>query len=233
MVTQRRLKEVLNYNPETGVFNWVNRKQKVAGYIKINGYRGITVDNKTYAAHTLAWIYVYNKVPSMLDHIDHNRDNNAILNLREVDCTTNSKNMKQNKNNKTGIVGVSWNNKLMKWAADITVNRRTVKLGCFTDIYLAIKARADAEIKYNFHPSHGENCINWDYINKMQLFVNHSKKGDANKVKVAQLSREGEVIKEFNSAKEAGEELNIQRSHIGSVCKGNRKTAGGFKWKYL
>jgi hypothetical protein len=233
MVTQNKLKEVLNYNPETGVFTWIKRNQEVAGYLKPNGYRGITIKDTLYNAHTLAWIYVYGEVPPMLDHIDHNKDNNSILNLRVINCAENSKNMKQNKNNKSGIVGVSFHKTMGKWEANITVNMLPIKLGFFKDIHLAIKARQEAEKKYGFHPNHGENYINYEYINEMQKYIHDNKKGEANKIKVAQLLKDGTFVKEFNSAKEAGKELGIQRSHIGSVCKGYRKTAGGFKWQFV
>ena len=232
MVTQKRLKELLDYDPETGVFRWIKRKQKIAGYIKSNKYRVITIDSTAYAAHTLAWLYMYNETLSMLDHIDHNRDNNAIVNLRKVTCSENSKNMKQNKNNKTGIVGVSLNKADGKWEASITVDLKPIRLGLFTDIHLAIKARQEAEIKYNFHPNHGENCINYTYINEMQKYIHNNKKGEAGKKAVKQYDKQNNFIKKFDSAKEAENETNISRAHISSVCKNKRKTAGGYVWKY-
>lgn len=233
MVTQKRLKELLEYNAETGVFTWlIYKNKKQAGYVKTNGYRQISINKINYPAHKLAWLYVYGKYPIMLDHKDHNRDNNAILNLREVTNSENSKNMKQNKNNKTGIVGVSLNKSIGKWEASITVNMKPVKLGFFTDIHLAIKAREEAEKKYNFHPNHGENCINYEYINRMQKYIHNNKKGETNRIAVAQYSKENQLIKVFESAKQAEELTGTNRGHISAVCKGKRKTANSFIWKY-
>lgn len=233
MVTQNRLKEIFTYDKSTGIFFRVKGTRKV-GYVNTKGYIRISVDGKGYFAHHLAWLYVYGIFPeTTIDHINHVRTDNSIDNLRLVSCAENSKNMKMNKNNKTGIVGVSWNSKARKWSAEITVNSSQMKLGLFTSIKDAIDARNKAENKHNFHKNHGDNNPNWEYISKMQIIVSTAKKGDANKIPIVQLSTNGFTIKTFSSAKEAENELNISRAHICSVCKGKRKTAGGFKWKYL
>ena len=104
MVTQERLKEVLDYNPKTGIFT---KNGKIAGTTNSNGYIVIGIDIHRIMAHRLAWLYIYGEEPNVIDHINRIRNDNSITNLRNVDCAINSKNMKQNKNNKTGIVGVS------------------------------------------------------------------------------------------------------------------------------
>lgn len=233
MVTQNRLKEIFTYDKSNGIFLRIKGTRKV-GYVNTKGYIRISVDGKGYFAHHLAWLYVYGIFPeTTIDHINNVRTDNSIDNLRLVSCAENSKNMKMNKNNKTGIVGVSWSSKARKWSAEITVNLSQIKLGLFTSIEDAINTRNKAEIKYNFHKNHGENIPKWHYISKMQTLINTAKKGDANKLPIAQLNVDDSIIKTFLSAKEAENELKISRAHIGSVCKGKRKTAGGFKWKYL
>ena len=85
------LQEFLSYDPETGLFVWVNKKPKsrripgtVAGSIWKDGYRRIMFQYKAYAAHRFAWLYLTGEDPgsSLIDHIDRNRSNNRADNLR-------------------------------------------------------------------------------------------------------------------------------------------------------
>lgn len=87
MLTVERLRELLDYDPETGVFRWKEPRRKcrvgeVAGSLRKDGYVKIQVDGRFYQAHRLAWLCVYGVWPSAIDHIDGNRANNAIANLR-------------------------------------------------------------------------------------------------------------------------------------------------------
>jgi len=83
MIIQARLKEILHYSPETGLFIWlVSLSNRIkagddAGFINdISLYRTITVSGKMYQAHRLAWLYVYGVWPEYIDHINHNRSYN-------------------------------------------------------------------------------------------------------------------------------------------------------------
>ncbi|HAS0888998.1 TPA: HNH endonuclease, partial [Enterobacter cloacae subsp. cloacae] len=88
-LTQNRLKEVLRYDPLTGVFYWLNptaycmHPGDVAGFVDYTGYAYIKVDRVKYSAHRLAWLYVHGSMPEeQIDHVNNNRSDNRISNLR-------------------------------------------------------------------------------------------------------------------------------------------------------
>lgn len=89
---------MLSYDPETGVFTWLKRKPKrmpgdVAGYVNSNGYVKIRVGGTKYSAHRLAWLHYYGVWPSQfIDHINWNRSDNRIANLRDVSHAVNAAN---------------------------------------------------------------------------------------------------------------------------------------------
>lgn len=156
-LTQERLKEVLDYNPETGVFvrkvysSWKAKAGDIAGYIQHNGYNSINVDAKPYLAHRLAWLYIYGYFPeNTVDHINRNRGDNRIINLREASYQCQMRNRSGLKNNTSGIEGVSWSNWARKWIAAIKVNRKIHALGSFTDKLEAAYARYTAEVCLGF-----------------------------------------------------------------------------------
>lgn len=157
-INQYKLKEILNYNPETGIFTWlVDRysnkvKGKQAGSNK-EGYTIIYIDKKPFRAHSLAWLYVYGFIPKEIDHINRNKSDNRLCNLRVTDRFKNCQNRNLAVSNKTGVSGVSFSRKTKKWIAQITVNRKFHYLGCFSGFDDAVNARKKAEIELRF----GEN----------------------------------------------------------------------------
>jgi len=160
MLDQKILKELLNYNPSTGVFKWREHRQGVkangiAGFDDGGGYGRIQLNGKTYKSHHLAWLWVYGEMPDYLDHVNHKKSDNRVINLREVDHSTNCKNRSKSKNNKSGVNGVSWYKTRSKWLAKITVNKKYIHLGYFSDKTKAAKARKAAERKFGFHKNHG------------------------------------------------------------------------------
>lgn len=154
MLTQQRLKELLNYDPNTGEFRWKLTSKKrligaIAGTLAARGYRQIKIDNKFYYAHRLVWLYTYGQFPSL--HIDHKNGNildNRIANLREVSRQQNMQNIKRMASNTSGFTGVSWNKPFFKWHARISYNGKRIHLGYFSDIWDAICARKAAELIY-------------------------------------------------------------------------------------
>jgi len=106
--------------------------------------------------HQLAFFYVYDYIPEEVDHINHDKSDNRIANLRASYRQDNSKNMPLRKDNASGRVGVNWDKQTNKWRAEVTVNGVGIKLGRFSDINDAISARVAAEILYCFHPNHGK-----------------------------------------------------------------------------
>lgn len=155
-LTQDRLKELIDYDYETGVFIWRVSRQRIkkgsiAGSLnKSTGYWIICIDNKRYKAHRLVFLYIDGYLPENgIDHIDRNKINNRYNNLREASKTCNSRNCNISKINKSGITGVSWYKRSNKWRSEINIPKK-IRLGYFDNIIDAVRARWEAEIKYNF-----------------------------------------------------------------------------------
>lgn len=130
MLTQHHLKTLVSYDPETGVF--VRKSNgKVAGG-KDNGYLRIFLEGKRYRAHQLAWLYIHGVWPRKdIDHIDLNRSNNRISNLREATRSENLRNTKPQRRNKTGLKGVRPDRNRKGYIAQISFGGRTTYLGRF------------------------------------------------------------------------------------------------------
>ena len=160
MLTQEYLKELFEYNGEDLIWGVKRRGTKgfgsVAGCVNSYGYRQIQVDGKAYKAHRLIWLYNYGKFPdNQTDHIDQNRLNNKLNNLRDVTRQENQKNRSKSKRNTSGVTGVNWHKPTGKWMAYGKVDGKQIHLGRFTDKLDAIVARKSFEAKHNFHANHG------------------------------------------------------------------------------
>lgn len=111
-ITVERLKEILRYDPLTGVFTYLVRRGKempgnIAGRLNGKGYRQITIEGRTYTAQRLAWLYMTGAWPAVIvDHENLNPDDNRWVNLREATYSQNVTNTKPRANNKLGIKGV-------------------------------------------------------------------------------------------------------------------------------
>jgi hypothetical protein len=132
MLTAERLRELLHYDPETGVFTSKNTG-KVLGWRHGAGYTSMHVFGGRYLAHRLAWLYVNGEWPrNVIDHIDGLRTNNAISNLRDVSRLVNSQNMKRAmSNNKCGLLGVTFCTQTNRWAARIRKDGKKLHIGRF------------------------------------------------------------------------------------------------------
>jgi hypothetical protein len=152
MMTQTRLKELLHYSPETGVFTWlVNRKRGKAGcpagHIEPNGYLSIGIDGERYGAHRLAWLYVHGSLPKQeIDHINRFRADNKIENLRESTPAENIYNRGVSRKNTSGYKGVT--RSLKRWMALIKVAGKSIYLGTYTTKQEAAQAYNAAARKY-------------------------------------------------------------------------------------
>jgi hypothetical protein len=133
MITQSELKEVLDYNPDTGVFSWIKQNGNVAG-TKANGeYVRIQIKRKQYLAHRLAHLYMTGNFPKNdIDHINHIKDDNRWVNLRDATDSQNHANVKRHKKNTSGYKGVSWNKTNKKWRAKIEYMKKSMHLGYYT-----------------------------------------------------------------------------------------------------
>jgi hypothetical protein len=162
MLTQKRLKEVLRYDSDSGLFFWtkdMGSRAKIgeqAGSPRKNGYLSIMVDKKSHYCHRLAWLYIYGEFPDgEVDHINHNKSDNRLCNLRAVLHCQNGKNTKLPTDNKSGVVGVILDKANNKWMAYINSEGKRKHLGRYSDYFEAICVRKSAESKYGFHPNHG------------------------------------------------------------------------------
>lgn len=146
MLTQERLKELLNYDQETGVFTWQvsNHNSIKAGSIAgtiSHGYIRIKILNSSYRAHRLAWLYMTGSWPiDQIDHIDGNKQNNSFINIRQASHSQNQRNKPIQKNNNSGYKGVTWHKRLQKWQAQLRHNKKTYYIGVFKDLELAAEA---------------------------------------------------------------------------------------------
>ena len=157
MITQDRLKELLRYCKDSGVFSWrINRKGGVksgqcCSCVDSAGYVVIRVDGRLYRGHRLAWLHEHGVFPNeLIDHINGIKSDNRILNLRLCTKSQNAQNAKPHIDNTSGFKGVSFCRNTKKWVADICVNGSSHRLGYFVDIEDAKRARASAELE--LHP---------------------------------------------------------------------------------
>jgi hypothetical protein len=157
MITQKRLKEVLEYNPETGVFTWtheqsVKKKGQVAGCLQEHGYIRIRVKNEKHRAHRLAFLYMTGEFPTEhVDHINHDKSDNRWSNLRQASNSENMQNvLSARSDNTSGYLGVSFNKEKNKFVSVITVDGTKHHLGYFDSANDAGSAYMSA--KQKLHP---------------------------------------------------------------------------------
>lgn len=162
MLTQTLVKELFDYDPSTGIFKYATSRGKVkrgeiAGGKHKSGAIYLRILGKKELAHRIAWLYIYGYLPVEIDHIDQNRGNNKLSNLRDVSHNINMKNKPKYKNNTTGVAGVSIDKRCGKYRAYININGKHKGLGYFTSLELAIAAREKA-LKANteYHKNHGK-----------------------------------------------------------------------------
>jgi len=178
------LREILDYNPETGELKWKpkrpdmfndggwwkyrpeaqcaryneKRSGKIADYQESQKYRCLYIDGKSYKSHRVIWCIVTGRWPSgQIDHINGVRDDNRWNNLRDVPKLINAKNQRKHKTNTSGVTGVSYVKHISKYIAYIGSNNKMIRIGYYETLEEAAKARKEAEIKHGFHPNHGQN----------------------------------------------------------------------------
>ncbi len=157
-LTADRLCAVLDYDPSRGIFVWKSRASnrikvgQEAGSTHGSGYTQINVDGQNYLAHRLAWLYVHGEWPKhVIDHINGDRKDNRIENLRDVPHPINAQNIRRPMStNTSGFLGVSWSRKDKSYVAHISVQNRTKCVGAFRsaiqahDAYLSAKRKVHA-----------------------------------------------------------------------------------------
>lgn len=157
-MTQDDLKRILHYNPETGDFTLLIRlgrkysANRILNSICPKGYYRVSIREKSYKLHRLAFLYMTGRMPDgIVDHVNGNPLDNRWCNLRIVNVSQSNTNRKTQKNNKLGTKGVSFCRKKNRFKAKITVRKKTIYLGLFTNIEDACAAYDNAAKIY-----HGE-----------------------------------------------------------------------------
>jgi len=170
----KTLRKLLRYDPESGKLFWRPRDvslfkaehdcrrwntrfaNKPAGGINGCGYILLGLLGRKFFAHRVAWTIHHGAWPAdQIDHINGDKEDNRLVNLREATSQENLKNQKMPCNNTSGVMGVYWHKPTANWRARIMVGRKYISLGYFDDFEDAAAARAKAEIEYNFHTNHG------------------------------------------------------------------------------
>ena len=153
-ITQKRLKSLLTYDPDTGEFRWRIRrsnrapKGSIAGCRDRYGYIVIRLDDTLYKAHRLAWLYCYGAWPvKNLDHINQTPGDNRIANLREADQHENNQNRRVQRNSQSGVTGVSLHKASQRWHARIHTRDGCRSLGYYDTKEAAAQARRAAELE--------------------------------------------------------------------------------------
>lgn len=168
------LRDRLMYCPNSGVFTWRNREDASKSWnARFSGKEAFTYQNKRgykttnirfescgnpvpLLAHRVAWALIYNEWPSgQIDHINGDKADNRICNLRDVVNAENAKNMALKSSNKTGVSGVYLHKQTGKWCAQINAFGKTVGLGLFEKKGDAVIARKAAERVLGYHENHG------------------------------------------------------------------------------
>lgn len=170
------ISNLIEYNPDNGFLYWKKRdendghaaisfnKRRAGNKIESkpfdnghgNKYKRVKVLGQSYLYHRLCWALYKNEQPLYIDHINGDGTDNRIKNLRSVDPTENNRNMRMNKLNKSGYMGVNkYAGSGDRWVSYIWINNKQISLGVFDTKIEAIAARKAAEKVENYHKNHG------------------------------------------------------------------------------
>lgn len=167
MLEYRGALELFRYDYETGVLYWrwrVNSRVPktleagTQGKSSSDGYRQVSIKGKDCRVHRVVMLMCYGFYGEGLDvdHINHVRDDNRLVNLRFVTREENQRNQSLSSKSTTGVTGVSFLKAGKKYIAQIMVNRKLIYLGIFETLEEAAAARAEANLKFNFNNNHGK-----------------------------------------------------------------------------
>ncbi len=134
-----------------------NKKGKRVGY-NHNGYQRASLNGRKIMVHQLVWAWHTGEYTGdmVIDHIDHDRSNNLISNLRKVSQADNCRNAKLNKTNSSGLHGVSFNKGKCRWYAYGHVGKKQIPLGSSKSKFEAVCLRKSWESSRGFHDNHGK-----------------------------------------------------------------------------
>ena len=156
-LTFERLRSALAYDPETGHFTWLvssNRAAVIgarAGTINSLGYWIVGIDGKKYRQHRLAWFYTHGTWPAfVIDHIDCDRTNNRLANLRDIPQAVNLQNQRTaTKASASGVLGVYWSDRWDGYMASIRLNGKSKRRGPYRTTERAYTSYLDLKRKHH------------------------------------------------------------------------------------
>ena len=178
-LTPDEISAILDYHPESGWLTWRvrrpdsfyggegyrqrdadrwNRKMsgRRAGHLAATGYRVVCIARRTYQAHRLAWAIQTGSWPAdQIDHINHDRDDNRWVNLRDATGSENCRNRSRPASNTSGAIGVHFHRPSKKWHARVFHDGKRIHLGAFDSHEAAASARRAVNSDLGFHPNHG------------------------------------------------------------------------------
>lgn len=163
-LTQELIAKVLKYDALSGTLIWISNlhskcvvpNSRAGSLVKSTGYRNISLFGRTYLEHQLIWFICNGVWPKgQIDHINQIRDDNRIVNLRDVSKADNARNRSRNPNSKLGEHGIWFNMRTNKYVAEITLNGKKVYQKSFDDIDVAINERRIKSLELGFHTNHG------------------------------------------------------------------------------
>jgi hypothetical protein len=173
MLTQELIKELLDYNAETGKLTWKARPRsmftrgqdhtrwnnrfsgKEAGTLSDGGYLVVRLYGKGHKSHRIIWLYVHGALPEEIDHTNHIKHDNRLVNLRGVTKQINQMNQLIAKNNTSGQIGVHFDNVCNMWRSRIAYKNHRYNLGKCSNFQSACILRRRAEQILGFHSNHG------------------------------------------------------------------------------
>lgn len=175
MLTIEHLRAALIYDPKTGLLTWRERplehfanasrhtawNKTYAGTPALTakhgaGYRHGAIFGKNLLAHRAAWAIVHGEWPKVMDHLNGDRADNRLANLRSVTQAVNARNQTRHSRNKSGVTGVFFLAKQGRWLSAINADCVHHHLGVFDTLEEAAEARKDAERRLGFTERHGE-----------------------------------------------------------------------------
>lgn len=154
VLTQERVRELFDYSDGVLIRKIKVRKVlpgDIVGKKTSHGYYRVGIDKVLYQVHRVIWLWHYGYFPEhTIDHINRNKIDNRIENLREASKQCNMRNSNVKKCNRSGVTGVSWQTDNKRWDAGIRINKKSIHIGSSKDFLEAVAMRLAAE-----------QCIDW------------------------------------------------------------------------